>query len=287
MTTAPERRVRQPGPAPEHGTPQCYRRGCRRPECTAAETARVRKWKYLRDTGRSGYVPAEKVIARIWRLRAAGMTDVDIRAAARLSPPHIYQIIRTKAPVLHTTAARIFAVPIPERTGEPTRNGAMVPRLGTRRRLQALNAEGWPAKELDRRTGHGTGYVSYILRGCGNDTVRLCTAETIRALYDQLAGQQPEDHGIPSHLARLTRTRAAAKGWAGADYWDPDDFDNPDFVPATSGTPRYIALAENGLELERQGFTREQAAERLGTNKVNLQQAIGRYRKAQDEAVAA
>ncbi|MEU2674794.1 hypothetical protein ABZ622_39390 [Streptomyces sp. NPDC007164] len=283
MTTA-TRRVRQPAPLPDHGDARRYRRGCHCRDCTTAATAEARKWKYLRDTGRSGYVPAEQVIARIWRLRAAGMTDLEIRSAARLAAPHLYQIIRSQTPVRHSTAARIFAVAIPENTSEPSRNGAHVPRLGTRRRLQSLVAEGWPAKELDRRLNTGQGYVAYLLRGEGNDVVRLRTAEAVRALYTQLANEKPEDHGIPAHLAKPTRTRAANKGWAGVDYWDADDFDNPDFVPATSATPRYIELAENGLELERLGDTRQQAADRLGVTKDNLQAAIGRYRKATEKA---
>ncbi|MFE7566892.1 hypothetical protein ACFU76_07990 [Streptomyces sp. NPDC057539] len=285
MTTI-ARRVRQPGPAPEHGTPQCYRRGCHRPECTSAATASARKWKYLRSTGRSGFVPAEKVIARIWRLRAAGLTDSEIRSAARLSPPHIYQIIRTKKPVMHSTAARIFAVPVPENSG-PSRNGALVSRLGTRRRLQVLVAEGWPAKAIDEQLGTGQGYTAYLLRGEGNDVVRLSTAEAVRALYAQLVDQRPEDHGIPAHRAKPTRTRAARKGWVGFAYWDADDFDNPDFTPAVEATPRFIELAENGLELERLGHSRQQAAERLGVTKDNLQAAIGRYRKATQQQAAA
>ncbi|GHH58004.1 hypothetical protein [Streptomyces candidus] len=284
MSTATKPRVRQPGPLPKHGTSGRYRRGCTCPPCTTAETQRVRKWKYLRQTGRSGYVPSGLAIARIWRLRAAGMTDVEIREAAKLGPSHIYQILRTKAPLLHTTAARILAVPAPAPTDEPTRNGASVPSLGTMRRLQALTAEGWPASELDRRTGAGRGYTAYLLRGKGGDTMRLSTAAKVTAVCSQLDGITPEDHGINRQAARQARSRAKANGWPGLGYWDPDDFDNPDFVPATAEPPRYLVLAENGLELERHGHTREQAAERLGVTKDNLQQSISRYRKAQQEA---
>jgi transcriptional regulator with XRE-family HTH domain len=286
MTTA-TRRVRQPGPAPEHGTPECYRRGCRRPECTTAATAEARKWKYIRDTGGSSFVPAERVIRHVWRLRYAGMTDTQIKEQARLSPPHLYQIIRTKAPVRYSTAARIFAIPVPDSAAVPSRNGTHVPALGTVRRLQTLTAEGWPAKEIEKRIGTGAGYVSYLLREEGGDTVRLFTAAAIRDLYQQVEGQTPEDCGVPPKVANIARKRAAAKHWPRAAYWDQDDFDNPDFAPATQGTPRYIELAENGLELEGQGYTRQQAADRLGVTKDALQQSISRYRTAQADRLEA
>lgn len=280
MTTE-ARRVRQPGPMPDHGDARRYRRGCTCQPCTSAVNAETKKWKYIRDNGGGAFVPAERVIRYIWRLRYAGMADTQIREEARLTPPHLYQIIRTKAPVRHTTASRIFAIPVPDITSEPSRNGAMIPALGTLRRLQALTAEGWPAKDLEKRVGTGAGYISYLLRGDGTGTVRLFTAAAVRNLYSQLEGQRPEEHGVSPKAANIARKRAATKGWPGAAYWDQDDFDNPDFVPATGKTPRYIELAENGLELEtRQGYTRQQAADRLGVSKDALQQAISRYRAA-------
>jgi hypothetical protein len=271
---------------PDHGDARRYRRGCTCPRCTAAATADAKKWKFHRDNGRSGFIPAERVIRYVWRLRYAGVTDAEIREQARLSPPHLYQIIRTGAPVRHSTAARIFAIPVPDTTNTPSRNGAFVPSLGTMRRLQTLTAEGWPARELERRLNVGNGYVAYLIRESG-DTVRLFTAAAIRGLYGHLEGLAPEAHGVPRSAAQSARNRAAKKGWATAAYWDADDFDNPDFTPATGSTPRYIELAENGLELERiEGHTRQQAADRLGVSKDALQQAISRYRASQTQAAA-
>lgn len=279
MTTA-TRKVRQPGPMPDHGDARRYRRGCTCQPCTSAATAEAKKWKYIRDTGGTSWVPNERVIRYVWRLRYAGMTDTQIREQAQLTPPHLYQIIRTKAPVRYSTAARIFAIPVPAMNDGPNRNGCHVPGLGTLRRLQALTAEGWPAKELEKRIGTGAGYVSYLLRGDGSGTVRLFTAAAIRTLFADLDGQRPEDHGVPAAHAKTARNRAAKSGWPGAAYWDQDDFDNPDFQPATGNTPRYIELAENGLELERLGHTRQQAADRLGVTNDALQHAISRWRDA-------
>lgn len=231
MTTAARR---QPIPADDfdHGDARRYRRGCTCRPCTAAANTEARRWKYLRETGRGGIVAANKVIAHIWRLRAAGMTDQEIRAHAELSPPHLYQIIRQGGSVRHTTATRILTIPVPVNDG-PSRNGTHIPILGTRRRLQTLNAEGWPCKELDRRLSTGCGYTAYLIRA-SVDTVRYCTADTVRHTYRTLAALTPEDHGVTPINARQTRARAAAKLWARAAYWDDDDFDNPGFTPAAS-----------------------------------------------------
>lgn len=232
MTTAVKCRQAVPAEAFEHGDARRYRRGCTCKPCTDGATAEARRWKYLRATGRGGMKPASKVIAHIWRLRAAGMTDLEIRTQAKMSPPHLYQIIRQGGEVRHTTAARILGIPVPAADG-PSRNGAQVPILGTVRRLQTLNAEGWPCKELDRRLGTGTGYTAYLLR-VGSPTVRLSTADNIRHHYGELAHTLPEDSGVTPVNARQTRARAAVKGWARAAFWDDDDFDNPDFTPALS-----------------------------------------------------
>ncbi|MEV6580207.1 hypothetical protein AB0M92_18815 [Streptomyces sp. NPDC051582] len=276
MTTATQR-VRQPGPLPDHGDVRRYRRGCTCPPCTSAATAEAKKWEYLRSIGRSSLVPAGPTIARIWALRAAGMTDAEIDTAADLKSGRLNFIIRTGKPIRHFTAARILAVPVPEAAGEPTRNGAFVPSLGTTRRLQALTADGWPACVLEKRMGTGQGYVSYFLRGDAGDTVRLFTAASVRRLCHDLQRTEPQGN---RGAITSARKRAARNGWAGTAYWDDDDYDNPDFTPAVKEPPRYAVLAENGLELERLGHTRQQAADRLGVTKDALQHAIDYARKA-------
>jgi hypothetical protein len=266
MTGTAKRRQPVPAEAFDHGDARRYRRGCTCRPCTDAAVAEARHWKYLRDTGRSGSVAASKVIAHIWRLRAAGMTDREIQAQAELSPPHLYQIIRLGGTVRHTTATRILSIPVPESCG-PSRNGAHVPILGTVRRLQTLNAEGWPCKELDRRLDTGSGYTAYLLRA-GGDTVRLSTADNIRHAYRGLIELLPEDHGVTAVNAKLTRARAAAKQWARAAYWDDEGFDDPNFDPAATfrepGMRERAALRrEEIIHFAWHGDTPEQILARL------------------------
>lgn len=280
--------VRQPIPADafDHGDVRRYRRGCTCRACVTAATAEHAKWAYLRQTGRGGHVPADKAIAHIWKLRAAGMTDAEIRTAAELAPPHLYQILRTQAPLLHSTATRILQVPVPERADGPTRNGAGVPGLGTRRRLQALTADGWPAKVLDRHCDTGSGYTAYLLRGDANGTIRMSTADTVHAVYDELAGQHPEDHGVPASLAKQARERAAAKGWAGSGYWDDDEFDNPNYTPATTDRElkrdELAAFRRAEIEhLEQFNLSEHEIADRLGMAYTTVRNIVLEIRSGQ------
>jgi len=264
MTAAARKPI--PAEAFEHGDARRYRRGCTCQPCTTAATAEARRWRYLRNTGRSGIVSASKVINHVWKLRAAGMTDLEIRAQGDLSPSHLYQIIRNGGTVKHGTATRILRIPVPTDREGPTRNGAHVPILGTRRRLQTLNAEGWPCKEIDRRLDTGTGYTAYLIRST-SDLVRFSTADSVRHLYASLEGLAPEEHGVTPTNAKQTRARAAAKEWARAAYWDPDDFDDPSFQPADAaelGRNELAALRRGEIEhLAGFGHTPEQIVDRL------------------------
>lgn len=276
MTTA----VRKPVPAEafEHGDARRYRRGCTCPDCTSAATAEARRWRYLRSTGRGGHIAASKVINHVWKLRAAGMTDQEIRTAAQLTPPHLYQILRNGGIVKHSTANRIFRIPIPADREGPTRNGAHIPILGTRRRLQTLNAEGWPCKDLDRRLGTGAGYTAYLIRAAG-DLVRFSTADSVRHLYSSLEGLLPEEHGVTRVNAQQTRARAVAKKWARAAYWDADDFDDPGFQPAASedelGRNELGALRRAEIEhLASFGLSRGDIAARLDMSETYVRDIV-------------
>lgn len=280
MTTAA-----QPAEAFEHGDPRRYRRGCRCTKCKAGANRSNIKNRYLRQTGRATMRPADRAADHLLRLRSAGLKDQAIRERTGICPDVMYRILRREG-VIHTrTETRILRVPVPVAEG-PSGSRAYIPGHGTVRRLRALVAAGWYQAELARRLGKQKENLKQIIDRGEDGQVAQYVAEQVRALYTELHDQRAEDHGIPARFADRARKLAADRGWAPPGYWDDDDLDNPDFKPATEATPRYIVLAENGLELEAQGHTRAQAAIRLGVSKDALQQAISRYRKAL-EAVAA
>lgn len=270
-----------PAEAFDHGDPKRYRRGCRCDTCKAGQNARNLHLRYLRQTGRGMQRPADRAADHVLLLRTRGLNDRIIMRKAQVVPDVLYRIMRREGTIHVTVERRILSIPAPEQTDGPTASRAYIPALGTHRRLHALVAAGWHVAELARRLGKDRENLGPIVNQRRSGKVAMFLADQVRHLYDELQDQRPEDHGVLPAYAERARRMAAARGWLPPAYWDDDEFDNPDFIPAAAPTPRYIELAENGLELEAQGYTRQQAADRLGVNKAALQQAIGRYRAAQ------
>lgn len=273
-----------PAEAFEHGDPRRYRRGCRCIRCLNGINAETRRNAYLRATGRGAITTPQRAAGHIAALREAGMSDVDICAAANIVSDVLYRIAGGRSDIRRSTEARILAVS-PSPTGRSA-CGAHIPALGAVRRLRALAADGWPAAELARRAGRCKQFIVYLqnLDLATSPRARMWVASYIRTLYGDTAGLAPEDHGVPIGFARAGRARAAAKNWVGTSYWDDEDFDDPDFEPATEATPRYVEIGENGLELLAQGYARRDAAERLGVTTSVLETNIRRYREALGEA---
>ena len=263
-------------PLPEHGTEARYqggrnRVGCRCQKCVSAWTKAGQRRILAHLAGRPPKIHPADVTAHLQTLIAAGMSLSAIARAADVSRDTVTEHARGTHPFIRRSrAARILAV-----RPEHADPNSFVPALGSQRRIQALYAAGYGAYVIARHAHVTARAIDYILSGA-RTTVTISTRNAIADAYRQLAAQ-------PARNLR-TQRRAAAEEWPGPGYWDDDDFDNPEFEPATEATPRYIELAENGLELEEDGYSREQAADRLGVTKANLQAAIGRYRKALEAA---
>lgn len=221
----------------EHGDARRYRRGCRCTKCRAGMNASNIRRKYLRDTGRSIHRPVEKARQHIVQLRAAGLTDAEIRQQANLSPDPLYRIMRGHGTIHLRTEQRILAVPVPA-ASEPTPCRAHVPELGTLRRLRALVADGWTAAELARRLDHRRENMHQLLRPRPTGSVTMTIADKVARLYADLHALAPEEHGVSRYYAERARALAAAQGWAPSAYWDDEDFDNPEFEPALPGSLR-------------------------------------------------
>lgn len=226
---------------------------------------------------------ADTVRAHMASLREQGVT---LKRIAELSDTPLGEINsitygtgRTHIRKLRTEIAeRILAV-------RPTWDGiadtAFMPATGLTRRLQALVAIGWPPVTLAERLTVQLTYVNRILRG-DHPRVTGRFHRTVAALYDELWNVDPTSHGMPSALISRAKSRAASYEWSPPAAWDDELIDDPAAQPSIGDeTPRYIAHAENCLELERQGYTREQIADRLGITRDGLQRALSLYRKAQ------
>lgn len=229
------------------------------------------------------FVDATPVRAHLIELQASGLGRRRIAELAGLHRSTVSAIMygrdgRPPNPRIRpATAAKILTI-------TPGIGRYLVPAAGTIRRIQALMTIGWPQSYLGQRLGVTNGRVHDLL---GRTKVLATTAQTIAGLYAELHNQNPADHGVKRHAITLVSNYAAAQGWPGPDYWeDVDRIDDASYV-VIEETPRYKELGENGLWLEGQGLTREQAAERLKVTRDYLDQSIRRYRAALAEQAVA
>jgi hypothetical protein len=110
----------------------------------------------------------------------------------------------------------------------------MVPILGTRRRLRALQALGYPLESLARELGYtrnGPQSLGMVLYG-EQAGVRREFAAQVTTLYERLAAKPG-----PS---RSTRLRALGAGHATPAQWRGANLDDPAAVPAAGPTLRRL-----------------------------------------------
>lgn len=288
-------RGRKPVQRREHGTRACYLRGpgpgtgpgCRCGACTRADYA----WRTERERGlvRGDWEPwtdAEPARAHVRELMRTGLTQENVAALAGVAPGSMTHLMRGSngnppaRKLRPETAARILAV----RPGPHAVPGSgVMDSTGTVRRLQALVTAGWPMRRLAARLGMKPQNFAVMMRGT---QVKAPTAAAVRALYDELWDQAPPEESPRDAVSvRHARAHAARNRWTPAMGWDDDTIDDPAAQPAdwkrpASGRWRARDLAEEARELIRWGFTREQAAGRLGVTRAALEKAFERTREA-------
>jgi AraC-like DNA-binding protein len=219
-----------------HGTRAAYVKDrCRCTACTAANTAANRGVTRERIYGRwHPYVDARPVREHIVALRAAGIGVERIAQLAGLSVSHIRELAqhgRGDTPgtqrVRPSTAMGVLGIRIDDANRAPT---SRVDATGTRRRLHALIAIGWPvellAAQLDRRP-------SSLVRSMTGESVTARTAQEIATLYERLWNDRPPRTTSEQRAAAdAARAHAAAQGWLPPLAWD--DIDTDPIPPATT-----------------------------------------------------
>lgn len=222
-----------------HGTRVAYVRDrCRCIGCTAANTAASRTANRERIYGRwQPYVDGRPVREHIAALRRAGIGVERIARLAGLSVSHIRQLAGNgpgKPPqrVRPGTAARVLAIGIQSTSRAPR---SRVDATGTRRRLQALLAVGWPLKLLAHQLGCRPNSLE---RSMATESVTARTAHDVARLYEQLWNARPPQATSDQRAAAdAAQAHAAAQGWMPPLAWD--DIDSDTTPPAqTSGFPR-------------------------------------------------
>lgn len=268
MTTA----VRKP---PTHDNTTCVKwHNCHLPGCRDRYNARRRAMRSGAIQPRP-LVDAEPIRQHILALQEAGLAPTRIARIAGLPHTTIVNFLRAQASrgrgrkqqTTPETAAKILAV-------------RALTTIGTIRRIQALIAVGWPARQIAKRAGVS---ARWLVEVRDTSTINLVTAEKINAAYGELRHLKPEKNGVwPGHATRA-RERAAANRWPTPRYWDqhPDAIEDPHFEPEYKKLRAQILAEEARWLMTAGGLDRDQAAARLGIARFTIDRALREH--PQDE----
>lgn len=199
------------------------RGGCDCAPCMEAARLYERHRSKLRILGRPAYIDPAATRRHVQALLAAGMTVNEVEQHSGVHRTGIRVMLGTypgrpaSKGIRPATAAKLLAVRPSIGTPTPTLSGT-VDGTGTRRRLQASLANGWPATTLAVELG--TGPRLQIARAA---RVRAATAAAVRDLYDRI-GDKPG----PSPK---TATYWRGRGYLPPAWWDDDTIDDPTAEP--------------------------------------------------------
>ncbi|MFJ4932362.1 hypothetical protein ACIP8U_00625 [Streptomyces pseudovenezuelae] len=178
-------------------------------------------------------VDAEHARRHIRNLMAAGVSLARIAQAADIGVATVSGLLYTRGQgrprceqIRLENARRIVRV-----RAEQVVTGS-VDAAGTRRRLQALMANGWPQLRLGPHFELHPHYVTELLR---QPRVFGTTAMAVAAAYERLWNQDPRHHGVGESAYKKVRTHARANSWAPPGAWDDDTIDDPTAHPEWTG----------------------------------------------------
>jgi hypothetical protein len=265
--------------APHHRNLTCYTDyGCRRPECVERRRQWQRDHRRKQREGQPVLLDAGPVRLHLKTLQDAGISINAIARTAGLDEWTLRNFLPAtsgKRPRKHRVtpevARKILAV-----TAESAAVG-YVDGTGTRRRIQALAANGWPMRRVAEHLGLNPTYVGDLTRRTKQDRpVFAATADKVARAYEQLKNKKPTRHGIEARVAKRIRGLAASKRWAPSSYWDkhPGAIDDPHFESSYGVTRREIVAHDAGELMRFGGLDKEGAAERLGVSKSYIEHAF-------------
>jgi hypothetical protein len=185
------------------------------------------------NPGKGPLVDAEPARQHARQLMAGGVSIKRLALAAGVGQATVTGILYRRATnrpratrIRQVNADRILAVQAQDIvTGR-------VEATGTRRRLQALMAAGWPLYRVAPYIDRHPHYVTEILR-CNR--VYSTTAHAVAVAYNQLWNQDPATRGVLPGTAKRVRNYALANSWAPPAAWDDDQIDNPAAAPEWTG----------------------------------------------------
>lgn len=256
--------IRQHGTLAMRTRGECATNPC--PPCLEAGRRAKRHQEKMKIMGRQPYVAAGKARQHVRRLLAGGMSVRQIEAVSGVHRTAIRVMLgdfpnrKRSERIRPTTHWALMAVQVDL---GPNRGTATVDAVGTRRRLEALQAIGYSTRYLAARLGAGPKTPLQVAR---RDRVRAATARGVAALYTEL-----ECTAGPSRRVSIT---ARARGFLTPAWWDAETIDDPNIGPDGIYTYRQsgrsladAANAPRGARIDmllRAGLSRQQVADRLG-----------------------
>lgn len=234
---------------------KCSRELCRN---VAAAKGRNRGLcdKHYQALPNRGYTDAQPVREHLLKLNGEGMSWRRISAAVGLSTYGLYLIRDVNDRVQIDTAIKVLGLLSGDGSG-------FVDPLGTRRRVQALQALGWTLRAQEDRLGWCRGRLTGL---CGAGKVLARNAQAVAGLYEVLSGTPG-----PSRSARV---RAANLGYAPPLAWE--NIDDPDEVPSV-GADRWVPFLERYAELEFLNIPMSERPEWLGIQRDSLEKQLSRH----------
>lgn len=224
----------------EHGTYVKYKLdGCRCYPCCYAEAQyRNNRSRAIAYGTWQPYVDAEPARTHVRTLGEFGIGWMRLAQLANVPRGTVSKLLygdprRGMAPskrLLPKNAAALLAV---EPTLDNLGAAALIDGTGTRRRLRALVAAGWPQARLAGQLGLNPSNFGTTLHG--ERQVRVGTARATVALYDQLWRADPRERGVDNQAYSRARNHAASCQWAPVGAWDDDTIDDPAAFPDWTG----------------------------------------------------
>lgn len=229
-------------PLPPHGTLSRRKTySCTCDACRKADRDYMAKRSRLQAYGQwQPLIDAEPVRAHVRMLMDYGIGWQRVAALAGVSNGGLSRLLYGnyqpgKPPtkrVRATTAAKLCAIRPDFSLVAPS---ARVDSTGTRRRLQALMAAGWP--QLRLATAMETHHKVVWDQMHSTTQVEAATARTVRDLYERLWNVDPASQGVHERYIRAARRIAELNGWLPPAAWDDDHIDSPAYQPPAELEP--------------------------------------------------
>lgn len=175
---------------------------------------KIRLWKIANGIPRM--VDPQQARQHVLKLMDLGLTETMIARAAGLNQQTISNIVHA----VYTTTQPEISAAILAVDHHPHPNQFLVPAIGGRRRLRALNALGWPGHEVARRTGTTAHALNLSVRGA---TMTYRRWKALADIYEQLSGTP----GPSAEIATRSRTLGHVPPLA----WEGVDIDHPHAQP--------------------------------------------------------